>query len=625
MKRLVFLLYILLLALLTTLVACANNKIEITGPNIVAVGATITLEAKTTSNEPVVWRSSNKTVATVSKGVVTGIEAGEATIYASSAKSEASIKIKVVGEVHTKEDDPYLGKAKEILSSMSLEQKVGELFILSINGDFSNNIKRVIRNNNIGNVILNPNKDLSFQELVDLVNSIQGEILNNNVVPGFIINTKDAPTYKLLSSLATIPSCITILATNNENNAHDVAYGLGSELRNFGFNATLSPNMLLEDSEYNYLDEPETVSKYALKEAEGYTYAGVMPIGMTFPGTGEDRWDTLPQNGKNMDALKRDDLMPFLNAFENGLDAIIASNVLFTAFDTTYPATLSYPIITTMLKEGFEYDGLIISNYLDDEELNDHYRDKEDNVAVIAIQAGIDMLMYLDVNYINEDYNAIIDAVSTGKIEQARLDEAVIKILLKKYKYDLLNGNNYKPVWNATDYDCSGEVATFNKVAKESISILMGEIPTLDKDKKILVASPLASSDLGVLADIVNGNSFAYIVYTELINKGYNNVDWQVFDLDDWRGTREISDASWEYDYVIFAIGNLDWRRRMSFADNCVFVSLSVPIDISRVNGSICYISAYGYERANVDAFIDCLLNGASINDYRPPLEEDNE
>ena len=619
MRRLVFLLYIGLIFTILIFTGCTKQKMEISGPSAVAVGATITLEVKTSSNEPVIWRSSDKEVATVSKGIVTGVSAGEVTIYASCGKEDASIKIKVVGEIEDKEDDPYLGKAKEILGRMTLEQKVGEMFIISINGSLSNNTKRLIRNNNIGNVILDPSKDLDYQALIDLVNSVQTEILTNNVIPGFIINTKDSATYRLLDSLATIPSSITVLATDNEANAYDVAYGLGNELRAFGFNATLSPNMLLEDdSEYSYLDDPATVTKYAMKEMDGYTYAGIMPIGISFPGTGEARWDTMPTNGNSMDALKKEDLMPFLEAFEGGLDAVVASSVIFTVFDTTYPATLSYPVITTMLKEGFEYDGLIISDYLDTDLMNRDYRDEEDNVAVMAINAGLDMLTYSTEQYVQEDYNAVIDAIAAGKIEKSRIDEAVLKIILKKYKYDLLDGNSYQPAWDAVDYDIARELETYERVAKESISLLAGEIPTIEASKKILVASPLASSNLGVTTEVENSNSFAYVVYEELLAKGYTDVTWQVYDPSDWWSAREIGDASWDYDYVIFAVGSVESRRRMSFADNAIFVSLTVPIDISRITGYICYISAYGYERANVDAVIDCLLNGAEIKDYRP-------
>jgi len=619
MRRLVFLLYIGLIFTILIFTGCTKQKMEISGPSAVAVGATITLEVKTSSNEPVIWRSSNKEVATVSKGIVTGISAGEATIYASCGKEDASIKIKVVGEIEDKEDDPYLGKAKEILERMTLEQKVGEMFILSINGSLSNNTKRLIRNNHIGNVILNPSKDLDYQGLVDLVSAVQTEILTNNVIPGFIINTKDAATYRLLDSLATIPSSITVLATDNEKNAYSVAYGLGNELRTFGFNATLSPNMLLEDdSEYSYLDDPATVTKYAMKEMDGYTYAGIMPIGISFPGTGEARWDTMPTNGNSMDALKKEDLMPFLEAFANGLDAVVASSVIFTVFDTTYPATLSYPIITTMLKEGLEYDGLIISDYLDTDLMNRDYRDEEDNVAVMAINAGLDMLTYSSDQYVSEDYSDVLDAIAAGKIEKSRIDEAVLKIILKKYKYDLLDGNSYQPAWDAVDYDASSELATYERVAKESIALLAGNIPELDTSKKILVASSVAISDLGVEVELENSNSFAYVVYDALCKKGYTDVTWQVFDPNDWWSAREIGNASWDYDYVIFAVGSVESRRRMSFADNAIFVSLTVPIDISRITGYICYISAYGYERANVDAVIDCLLNGAEIKDYRP-------
>ena len=624
MKKICFLLYVSFISLFL-LVGCAAKDVEITGQQVVGIGETITLEVKTSSNEPIVWRSSNKEVATVSKGVVTGVSAGEVTIYVTCGKAQASIKIKVVGEQQTKDEvDPYQDKALEIISTMSLEQKVGELFILTIDGELSNSVKRQIRNFNIGNVLIMPNKDATYQELVDLVKETQSQILSNNVVPGFVFNTKDQATYKLLSSLATIPSSITILASNNEANAYKAAYVLGSELRSFGFASTFNPNMLLNDeNESSYLDDPEVVSKYCSKEIDGYSYAGVMGVACTFPGGGEARWDTMPINGKSMDALRREDILPFLDAFENGLDALMASSVIFTVFDNTYPATLSYPVITTMLREELDYKGLVISNYLDDELMIRDYRSKQENVAVLAINAGVDMLTYKSTTYIEEDFNAILSAIKAGQIEEARIDEALLRIMLKKYKYDLLEDNHYMPAWNASEYDVSVDNQSYKEIVKDSIAILSGELPTLDKSSKILVASPIAQSNLGVEATTEEENSFAYILYLKLISEGYTDVEWASFDPNDRWEMNSISRESPNYDLVIFAISNVDWRMRLSFADNGLLVSLSLPIDISRVSGMLCYISAYGYEKENVDAFIDCLLYGAKLNDYRPQNEED--
>ena len=621
MKRVFFLLYILLISLVL-LVGCTKEKMSIEGLQAVNIGSTITLTAKTNSNEPIVWRSSNKSIATVNKGVVSGISVGEVVIYASCGKEQASIKVKVVGEKKNETVDPYLNKAKTLLSKMTLEQKVGELFVVSVSGGLSRSEEQLFSNCHIGNVILYPGDDFSKEDLASAVTDIQKTILDNNVVAGFVFNEKRPATYRLLSSLAIIPSSITVLATADKDNAYNVAYGFGNELRNFGYNGILSPNMLLNDEDEScYLDDPNVVSEYSNREIDGYKYSGVMPVAVSFPGGGSARWDDIPSNANSLQSLKQEDLLPFLTAFENDLDAVVVSNVIFSAFDSTYPATLSYPILTSLLREELEFKGIAISHYLDDSYLVRDYRDEEENIAVVAVMAGIDMLAYQTTTYVNEDYTSVLNAVRSNKIEEERIDEAVLRILSKKYKYDIVEDEHYRPAWNAKDYDPSAEIEIAAKIAKESIALLNGSIPEFTKETKLLIASPVAPSKI-VDSDEEDENSFACILYSLLLEEEYSDISWRTFDSSDRNEMRSISQSSDDYDYVIFAINNIGYTRRLYFEDNCICISLSVPIDISRIEGVVCYISAYGYERGNVDAVIDCLINGAPIKDYREKTEE---
>ena len=181
MKKILFLSYIFLLSMIM-LVGCGSKGIVISGQQVVGVGSSITLEAKVSSNEPIVWRSSNKDIATVSKGVVSGISVGEVTIYVTCGKEQASIKIRVVGEQEDKDvTDPYQVQALETISRMSLEQKVGELFVVGVN-DASNEVKRLISRFNIGNVILMPHTSSTYEELIETVRELQEQITNNKLI-----------------------------------------------------------------------------------------------------------------------------------------------------------------------------------------------------------------------------------------------------------------------------------------------------------------------------------------------------------------------------------------------------------------------------------------------------------
>lgn len=617
MKKILFLSYIFLLSMIM-LVGCGSKGIVISGQQVVGVGSSITLEAKVSSNEPIVWRSSNKDIATVSKGVVSGISVGEVTIYVTCGKEQASIKIRVVGEQEDKDvTDPYQVQALETISRMSLEQKVGELFVVGVN-DASNEVKRLISRFNIGNVILMPHTSSTYEELIETVRELQEQITNNNVVPGFVFNYKDASPYKLLSSLAIIPSNPMIALSGDEENAYKSAYVLGSELRNFGITATLNPNVVIDEYVQNYSDDPEVLDKYVSKELDGYAYAGVMGTAMVFPGTGEyQRDDSTPKNLKGVDALKREDLLPLLKLFESGIDAIMASNAIFFQIDEKYPATLSYPVLSTFLREELEYDGLVLSYFLDDYYIVKDYRSKEDNVAVLAINAGVDMLVYSYDDYIEEDYKAIISAVKNGIIEESRIDEALLRIILKKNKYDLLSDNHYMPVWNASEYDATNDILVGKEIINGCVALISGEMFELDKTKPIIVASSRPNAILIDDYDEDEKNSFAYLVYLKLIEEGFSHVDWVVFDEYDRDEARQVRRQVNEYEQAIYAVSYVDSRRWLGLEENVIFVSLAPPLNIRSEEVS-CHIAIYGYERENVDAFIDCFFGESQIKDLRP-------
>ncbi|MGN0436185.1 MAG: glycoside hydrolase family 3 N-terminal domain-containing protein, partial [Wujia sp.] len=95
------------------------------------------------------------------------------------------------------------------------------------------------------------------------------------------------------------------------------------------------------------------------------------------------------------------------------------------------PTSLSYEMITGKLRDELGYDGVVITDSLYMGAIRNHY--KTADVAVLAIQAGADILL-TPTDFV-ESYEAIINAVESGEITEARIDESVFRILMLKYKY----------------------------------------------------------------------------------------------------------------------------------------------------------------------------------------------
>ena len=98
------------------------------------------------------------------------------------------------------------------------------------------------------------------------------------------------------------------------------------------------------------------------------------------------------------------------------------------------PASLSHEIITGRLRGELGYDGLVVTDSLAMGAIANEYTSAES--AVLAVQAGVDLLL------MPRDYTAafegVLEAVESGKISEARLDESVLRILQAKERCGLL-------------------------------------------------------------------------------------------------------------------------------------------------------------------------------------------
>ena len=153
-----------------------------------------------------------------------------------------------------------------------------------------------------------------------------------------------------------------------------------------------------------------------------------------FPGYGGNR-DThngFAVDSREMRAFVEGDLLPFIAGIRAGAGSVLVSHNIVECMDSAYPASLS-PEVHRLLREGLGFDGVILTDALDMDAISKRYTKGE--AAVLAVEAGNDMLI---TGAYETQIAAVLAAVREGRVDEARIDESVLRILRWKRTLGLL-------------------------------------------------------------------------------------------------------------------------------------------------------------------------------------------
>ena len=230
----------------------------------------------------------------------------------------------------------------------------------------------------------------------------------------------------------------------------------------------------------------------------------------------------------------------------------MTTHIIFTAIDSDYPATLSEKVLSGLLREELNYDGLIITDGMEMGAVTNNFGGY-DNTAILAVKAGVDILTYTSNSNPKTAHQALVNAVNNGEISIERINESVRRILLKKLEYGILD--NYQ----AKNEDISELLAENEELnldfAVQSLTRLRGTFESLNKNKSTLIISPISSYDLGSGLEV---NSFANYASNYLKSKGYTNVTYATIDANISNSqSKELLELAKNYDQVVVAMSNV--------------------------------------------------------------------
>ncbi len=345
-------------------------------------------------------------------------------------------------------DFKEVGGEVDSLSEMTLEEKVGQMIISGIEGDsYSTEIEQLISQEKVGGIIFFKENLLNPQRSVALVNAIK-EQSNLERYPLFLSVDQEGGRVTRLPGLLKQPTNLEIGLKNDEVLAFGIGALLAKQVKAFGMNVDYAPVLDVNNNPDNpvigdraFGDDVQIVSSLGVETMQGIQSENIISVIKHFPGHGDTDVDShmeLPVIYKTIEDLERLELIPFEDAISNGADVVMVAHILMPNIDNNYPSSLSEEIITGILRNKLGFEGVIVTDDMTMDAIEDNYEMGE--AAVQAIIAGNDILLIAhEYSNIQRAIEAVIQAVKDGKITVERINESVERIISLKEKYKLNN------------------------------------------------------------------------------------------------------------------------------------------------------------------------------------------
>lgn len=325
--------------------------------------------------------------------------------------------------------------------NVELKQKIGQLFMVGFDAlEANENIARLIREQRIGGVILfrrNVHTPDQLSTLTRQLQEINAEVSDEPLL--IAIDQEGGMVMRIEQGVTPIPAAMAFQEAGSVADCESLSFVNGDELRQMGINMNLAPILDVNNNPLNpvigvraYGEDADTVSKYGVAAARGLRKAGVIATGKHFPGHGDTSTDThydmasVPHDKERLHAVE---LAPFKAAIAEDIDAIMTAHVMFPAIepDPTVPATLSKAVLTDLLRSEMGFKGAVISDCLEMAAISEGVGVAKGAIATLC--AGTDIVL---ISHRLERQLAAIDAVTqaveSGEIPMARIDEAVARV-----------------------------------------------------------------------------------------------------------------------------------------------------------------------------------------------------
>ena len=338
---------------------------------------------------------------------------------------------------------------------MTLEQKVGQMFMIWSRAEFLNvnsperiHLRDTMRKYHLGGFGLTVEYEDGFLYKNEPLEAamVTNQLQSDSEFPLLFAADFERGLGMRLNEVTGFPHAMAFGAAANLDYARQSGRITAMEARAIGVHWNWFPDTDVNSNPDNpvintrsFGEDPTQVGQMAAAYIEGAHEYGMLTTAKHFPGHGDTDTDShlsVPIVTGDRQRLDAVELPPFEAAIKAGVDAVLVAHVAVPALDpdAKHVASISPPIVTGLLKQKMGFAGLVVTDALVMDGLMKMFPSggpaASASAAVEAVKAGNDVLLI--PADLDAAYNGVLNAVRSGEIPQARIDESVLKILRAK-------------------------------------------------------------------------------------------------------------------------------------------------------------------------------------------------
>jgi beta-N-acetylhexosaminidase len=457
--------------------------------------------------------------------------------------------------IHFNNTDKKSKWVDSIYDNMTIKEKVGQLFMVAAYSNRDKNhvdsIQKLIKDYNIGGLIFFQGGPVRQAKLTNTYQSIAKVPLLIGIDGEWGLNMR-------LDSTARFPYNMTLGAVKNDDLIKRIGTQIGKHCKQMGIHLNFAPVVDINTNSKNPIigvrsfgEDKFNVTSKAIAFTEGLQSEGIMACAKHFPGHGDtdkDSHKTLPTVSFSKERINNVELYPYKELFKKEIAGVMVAHLNVPSLESTegLPSSLSYHIVSNILKEQLQFKGLIFTDALNMKGAA-NYKEPGD-IDLAAFKAGNDVLLFTE--NAPKAISKIIEAYNNKEITEERLSHSVKKILAAKFDVDL---NHFKPI------DTKQLVANLNdetsnllklEVFSNAITVVKNHHNTLsikklrkEKIAYIKLGDGLSDTFFNTLKSEINIDNLSGLLHNELLLKlkdydkviiGYHRLNYRL--------TKDISD-----------------------------------------------------------------------------------